>query len=409
MSDAAEVLTCKLPKRFPWQQKLADALNGPARFVVAVMGRRAGKTTAAGDIAGEWSIDRKGEVFWGAPTHDLASIGYDKFRAFYAPALTRSVQMPASADTITGGSVVWRSFDRPGAAIGRGFDLAIIDEAARVKRRLIYEELLPTLADRGGKALAITTPRGRLSWVFEWVQKARAGDPLFAVVHGPSTENPSPEVREFVEMARDNMPEALFRQEILAEFVEGDGAVFRNVTGCAVETGYLDEPEPGRRYLIGCDLAKHQDYTVVAVMDLDTGRLVHLDRFNKLDWNAVEARIRTHADKWRAVTWLDSTGVGDPVFDRLCAAGANVMPVKFTSESKQNLTVALMNALEKGEVSYPPDPVLMGELESFTYEELPSGKFRYSAPDGMHDDCVIALALAVWGRNRSSGPVVEFV
>jgi len=77
------------------------------------------------------------------------------------------------------------------------------------------------------------------------------------------------------------------------------------------------------------------------------------------------------------------------------------VPVKFTSESKSRLVVALMNAMEKGEVSYPRDETLIGELEAFAYEELPSGKFRYSAPEGQHDDCVIALALAVWGRHRS--------
>ena len=409
MAETAELRECKLPKRLPWQHRVAEALEGPARFVVVVMGRRAGKTTVAADIAGEYALDRKGEVFWGAPTHDLASVGMEKFREFYGPALERAKESPPVAETLTGGRVIWRSFERGGAAIGRGFDLAIIDEAARVKRQMIYEDLLPTLADRGGKALAITTPRGRRNWVFEWSQKAKQGDPLYAVIHGPTTENPAPDIQEFCEMARENMPDALYRQEILGEFVEGDGSVFRNVGACAVEPAWLETPEPGRRYVVGCDLAKHQDWTVLTAIDIDSGRVVNMDRFNRIDWEAIEARVRSYGERWSAPVMLDATGVGDPVFDRLVSSGANVIPFKFTNESKSNIVVALMNAIEKAEISFPPDPVLLGELEAFTYQELPSGKFRYSAPDGLHDDCVMALALGVWARNRNSGPIVDWV
>lgn len=406
----ANEITCTLPRRFPWQARSAGILAADtARFIVLVMGRRAGKTTFAADAAGEAALDRGQEVFWGAPTHDTAAIGAEKFLQFFRPACRRVLTMPASAETVTGGRVVWRSFDRPGAALGRGIDLAIIDEAARVKQRIVYEDLLPTVADTGGKILAITTPRGRHSWVFEWVQKARAGDPLYAVVHGPSTENPSPEVREFVEIARENMPDALFRQEILAEFVEGEGVVFRNIAACARLEAYRDAPRPGSNYAIGCDLAKHQDYTVMYAIDLETGEVHGRERFNKLDWTVIEQRIRNFSATWGGSVWLDSTGVGDPIFDRLANAGLPVVSVKFTNESKSALVVALMNALEKQEISFPADPVLVGELEAFAYEPLPSGKFRYSAPEGMHDDCVIALALAVMGRNRSSGPIMELL
>ena len=65
-----------------------------------------------------------------------------------------------------------------------------------------------------------------------------------------------------------------------------------------------------------------------------------------------------------------------------------------TSDSKSDVILALALAFERGEIRIPNDPVLIAELESFEATRLPSGKWRYSAPDGMHDDCVIALALA---------------
>lgn len=402
LADArSDHITIKLAPRLPWQRKLLDAYRSRARFIVAVMGRRAGKTSAVARIAGEVALRDK-LVFWGAPTHDLADIGREKFIGMFKAVLTHTTQQPANADVLGGGRVLWRSFDKPGSAIGRGVDLAVIDEAARVRKQIVYEELLPTIGDTGGKIVAITTPRGRRSWVFDWYQRALAGDPLYAVVHGPSTENPAPEVREFVEIARENMPENLFRQEIMAEFVEGEGAVFRRIMDNATVPALLDGPAPGRTYVVGTDLAKHQDYTVCVALDVATGQVHGLERYRHLDWPLVKQRVKWFSERWGAQVWIDATGVGDPVFDDLTADGLPVVPIKFTSESKSALVVALCNAMEKGEVSYPPDPVLIGELEAFAYEELPSGKFRYSAPEGMHDDCVMALALAVWGRQRAA-------
>ena len=201
-------------------------------------------------------------------------------------------------------------------------------------------------------------------------------------------------------MARSNMPENLFRQEILAEFVEGEGAVFHRIMDNARLAGFRDGPQPGCSYVVGTDLAKHQDFTVSIALEVSSGQVHGMERYHHLDWPLVKQRVKWFSEKWRAPIWIDATGVGDPVFDDLSADGLPIAPIKFTSESKSALVVALCNAMEKGEISYPPDPVLIAELEAFAYGELPSGKFRYSAPEGMHDDCVMALALATWGRLR---------
>jgi len=391
----------RLKPALPWQQRLEDAVAGPARFIVAVMGRRAGKTSGCARIAGKRAL-RGATVFWGAPTHDTATIGRDKFHSMFGNVIEHQTQIPANADILGGGRILWRSFDRPGAAIGRAIDLAVVDEGARVKKRVIYEDLLPTIADTGGKIVVPTTPRGRQSWVFDWYTRAMAGDPNYAVVHGPSTENPDPNVAEFVQVAKENMPDVLYRQEIMAEFVEGEGAVFHHISDNATLDGWLDGPREGCHYVVGADLAKHQDWTVMYALDVRSGEVHGCERFQHLDWPMVKARIEVFAKRWGASVWLDATGVGDPIFDDLAVVGLNVIPVKFTSESKSQLVISLMNAMEKGEVKYPRDDALIAELEAFAYEELPSGKFRYSAPDGKHDDCVMALALAVWGKNRAT-------
>ena len=68
-----------------------------------------------------------------------------------------------------------------------------------------------------------------------------------------------------------------------------------------------------------------------------------------------------------------------------------------TNASKTQAIDALALAFERGDLSIIPDPVMVGELQAYEMERLPSGMGRYSAPAGLHDDTVMALALAWQG------------
>ena len=78
-----------------------------------------------------------------------------------------------------------------------------------------------------------------------------------------------------------------------------------------------------------------------------------------------------------------------------------------TAKSKSPLIEALALALERRQLWLLDDPVLLGELASYALERLPGGGYRYRAPAGMHDDTVIALALA-WHGVMHSGARFDF-
>ena len=66
----------------------------------------------------------------------------------------------------------------------------------------------------------------------------------------------------------------------------------------------------------------------------------------------------------------------------------------------EEMVEQLMIAIEQGLVGIPREPkteVLIDELKAFEYEVLPSGRVRYQAPSGLHDDCVISFGLAIMG------------
>ena len=90
---------------------------------------------------------------------------------------------------------------------------------------------------------------------------------------------------------------------------------------------------------------------------------------------------------------FDSTGVGGGLADFL-GSELNVVPFTFTNESKTELINKLILACEYGQISIPNIQTIREEFELFSYEMTRTGKITYSAPDGKHDDCVIAIALA---------------
>ena len=101
---------------------------------------------------------------------------------------------------------------------------------------------------------------------------------------------------------------------------------------------------------------------------------------------------------------LDATGVGDPVYENLVSKGLVIEPVKFTNDRKTQMVQNLMLLIEEGCVQIPLpgqslDPshdtaTMWAELEAYTYTITPTGRIRYEAPRGFHDDTVTALFLA---------------
>ena len=101
------------------------------------------------------------------------------------------------------------------------------------------------------------------------------------------------------------------------------------------------------------------------------------------------------ADRWRVWSiYAEMNSIGGPNVEALQAEGLPVHGFTTTNESKARIVQQLALAFERGEIRIPDDEVLIAELEAFEATRLPSGKWHYGAPSGMHDDTVIALALA---------------
>jgi hypothetical protein len=243
----------------------------------------------------------------------------------------------------------------------------------------------------------ISTPAGR-NWFYDMFTRGVERQEGFRSFTFPSNVSPYFPAKEWEE-ARRTLPEDVFRQEYMAEFLEDSAGVFRGVDGCLVAAGDESRAEAQRRtVIVGCDIAKHTDWTVCIAMDAKTGLCLEIERFNQLDWPVQRERIAGFVKRWQARLVMDATGVGDPVFDDLRRVLPHVEGFKITAQTKRELVQGLMVAVEQRRVMWPVTwDVLTAEMKRYEYDIGPTGQISYAAPSGYHDDCVMALALGVWG------------
>jgi len=282
---------------------------------------------------------------------------------------------------------------------GDGLDLAVLDECAFMRKEAWTEAIRPALSDRLGKALFISTPKGR-NWFWENYQRGVNGEEGWAAFSFPTESNPYMDGCEVAAAKRD-LPELIFRQEYLAEFIDDQGSAFRRIQEAA--TLEPREPEAGRTYIAGVDVAASVDYTVVSVFDVEAREQVYMDRFNRVDYPVLIDRLEAIYKRYAMQSMVvESNSIGRPVIDELVARGLNIVPFTTTSATKQSIIQALQSAFENGQIRVLAEPVQVGELLSFEAKRNASGSFSYSAPDGMHDDTVMALAIAWNGLSGNS-------
>ncbi len=377
--------------------------NSTARFRILACGRRWGKTKAGANEFIRMITKRPPNSvgFCVAPTYWHTNKQWKEILLYCPSELIKNVNRTEHLITLQGNRQIWfKSADNPDSMRSEAVSVLWMDEGGQIAEDRWTLELRPSLIDTKGEAIFTGTPKGK-NWYFQlWTRGQDKQQTDYQSWAFSSYTNPYLDSKEIDEFKRD-MPELAFRQEILAEFLDDVGSVFRNINSCV--SGELEEPKPNKRYVAGCDLAKHEDFTVICILD-NNGHLCFFDRFSQLDWVFQSKRIVDICRRYNnARLLLDSTGVGDPIYDNLRRSGLNVEGYKFTNASKKDLIENLSITIENRAVSYPDVPVLLSELGLFGYKISPAGVTTYGAPEGYHDDCVIALALATWLTVKPKG------
>ncbi len=393
-SDSNSTTTVKFRMPHPGQRQV---LRHPARFKVVACGRRWGKTELGKMALLLTTAWDKKRGWWLAPTLMMASQVWRDLKASlrHLPGIVIS-ESERRIDIDGGGMIAVRSAHQPDNLRGEGLDLAVLDEAAFMEPRVWSQILRPMLTTTRGGALFLSTPFGR-NWFWDQYRLGLDNEAPEWQSFQFSTASNRLIAREELESIRRQTTEPIWRSEYLAQFSDDSGQVFRGLRA-AVVPGRVEQAEAGHVYVAGVDWGRHHDYTVIAVIDASARRVVALDRFNNIGWNLQRGRLKAMAAHWRTqLIWAEANSIGAPNIEALQEEGLPMRSFLTTSKSKSPLIESLALAIERGSLGLLDDPVLLGELASFSLDRLPGGAYRYGAPPGAHDDTVIATALAWYG------------
>ncbi len=404
--SAHATLRIYLPRLYDRQLEIK---RHPAKRKVIATGRRAGKTTLGADIAVDRMLDGRREL--------LASTSQDQADTFWRyikrwcrePIEHGLIEKNETKRTLemgsTGGSIKVKTAFNADMLRGDFADDLLLDEAAYLAPDAWYEVGAPMLLDTDGDAYFFSSPNRR-NWFFELYQRGVADGDRWASWNFSSFDNPHLSASALAEISSD-LTEAAYRQEILAEFLEGEGAVFRRIAeNLTAPENARPEDHRGHVIVMGGDWARQNDYTALSVACATCRVELALDRFNKIDWAFQRDRLKSLGAWWGVRFYLlEANSIGGPNIEALQGEGLPVAGFETTGVSKPPLIRSLALALERLECRWLPDPVAKGELEAYEEKVTASGRSQFSAPEGLHDDTVIARALA-WKAALEGGPAL---
>ena len=380
------------------------------RFNVLDIGRRAGKTFLGQHLALE-TVRNADPCGWFAPNYKYLLEVWEFLTRTLRPFATKINATERRIELANGGLIeCWTldGSDDPGRS--RKYKRAIIDEAAiAANLKNAWEQAIrATLTDLVGDAWFLSTPKG-LNYFFELFKRGQdeAAYPEWRSWQLPTSVNPFLPPSE-IEAARKELPELAYKQEFLAEFLSGEGAVFRNVDACLNAPETTPAEHSGHLIVGGIDWGKSHDFTALSLFCCHCLREVWIDRFNQVGWDFQRGRLLAALELWNAKqVRVEVNSIGSPNLEEMRKTAPDRIQFASFDTSKKTkgpLIQRLALAFEKTMAQWLGDPIAKHELLAYEATVTETGYVKYGAPEGGFDDTVIARALA-WHAARPYVPI----
>ncbi len=391
----------------PLHDAQKEVHDSDARWKILCAGRRFGKSRLGVQMCMEVAL-AGGRAWWVAPTFAISRVGW---RDIQAAAASFPKEMGVNikvgdmqVDFNNGGFIGVRSADNPQRLRGEGLDFLVMDEAAFVKEETWTEVLRPTLTERKGSALFISTPKGMDNWFYRLFERAKT-QPDWERFQFPSTSNPLVEESE-VEAAKGEVGSLVFAQEYMAQFISEGSQMFKQDWFKYYKEGVGQVFADGETYdlrdltLFGSvDLAtstrESADYTVIGSFGLHqpSKKLFVLDMtIARMEAPDIIPAIKRHVVK-NNLEWvgIEKAGFQLALVQFARREGLPVLELKADKDKRQR-ALPLSAKMEAGLVYLPKNEeyswVADVERELLTF------------PVGAHDDIVDCLAYAVVQERR---------
>ncbi len=378
---------------------IQSVLGGKEKYHIISVGRQMGKSIMAMNLLLYWSINEAPcKILWVSPVYSQTSkVQKELQKAIEGSGIIKSCNFSENyIELINGTEIFFRSAERYDNIRGYTFDYGILDEAAFMKEEAWTEAIRPTLAVKGKKVLFLSTPKGK-NWFYNLFLLGVSEDyPNYKSYQGSSYDTPYITEQE-LDDAKRTLPEGVFKQEYMAEFLDGGGEVFTELE----KYTYDKYPTIEGQIYAGIDLGRHEDYSVIVCIN-SQGKVVDIHRTNNKEWRVIIGELLNILKRTNAVAVIEVNNVGDVLYEQMKKEYKNLHPFITTNNTKQEIIEGLILDFNDGVIGIPSKTLfspLYEELETFTYEYNPKSRsIKYGHPNGLHDDCVIALALANYCR-----------
>ena len=368
------------------QAKIHNSINSePYKYYVLNIGRQFGKSLLAMNQCYYWAFNEKGvQIAWVSPIYKQAKKVFDEMvKAFDNSNLITSNASELIIKTKNNSTIQFFSAERYDNLRGFTFDYLVCDEFAFIDERAWTEVLRATVLVKGKKVLLISTPKGKNH--FYNLFNLDGVNPSYKSFKMTSYDGLAQ--ADEIDGARHTLPDNVFRQEYLAEFIDSGSGVFSNIT-------INENPERTARYYAGIDLGRADDYTVIVILN-ERGQMVLCKRWRHNTWSNIVDALLSVLKRFNASCKVEVNSIGDVIFEQLQAKYTNIEPFTTTSKSKQDAVEALQVAIQNNEFSLLEIDWLRKEFDIFNYEySHKTRNIKYSAPQGFHDDGVMACCIA---------------
>lgn len=394
----------------PWPHQRAAHL-ARQRWTVVVWHRRAGKTVwAIQELieSGMAAARTDARYVYLAPLYRQAKqVAWDYLRQFTAQIPGRLVrESELSVELPTGAQIRLCGADNPDSLRGIYLDGVVLDEVAQMRPEVWGEIVRPALADRHGWAVFIGTPKGVN--LFSELYFAALNDPQWHADLRRWCDTGVLDAAEIESMRRD-MSEPEWAQEMECDFsaAVANTLISLSLAREAAQRVVVERDLAHAPKIIGVDPARYGDDRSVIVRR--HGLLCLPPRtFRGLDLMQLSGCVAAAIDEWHPdAVFVDGTGLGAGVVDRLRQLGHSVVDVQFgakaLNEKYQNRRAEMWAKMAdwiRDGGAIPNDPALIADLCAPTYSYAnAAGRFALESKDDMRDrglpspDCGDALAL----------------
>lgn len=386
-----------LPSPYEAQlEVLRSCFDNVTEYIVLNGSRQVGKTLISTFAALKWALETKeGHIMIVSPTDGQVKKVYKQMLQMVTPLLFYIKNFKAASGDSeivfkNGSQILFRSAAAENTLRGYSNTHLILDECAFIKEETWNTILAPSLSVRGKKTLFCSTPKGN-NFFSRLYHKGLTDGLKYKSFKLTYHNNPYCNIH-FINEQKATLPDEIFRQEYLGEFIDAAGC-FSNTNDIAI---LKRQPfDPKEQYYIGVDIAFKKDYTVAVCLN-SKKEMVDYIRFNQTDIGSIMTNLKAFFAKWKPKKlMIESNNQGLPIIQQLQREGVNnIEPFATTAQSKPLIINRLVAAFGKKEIKVISDEIVKGEFNAFTATLSKTGTVKFEAAFG-HDDIVMATAIAL--------------